>query len=344
MGVQKLYQESRDAGNSYRNTYHQGLEALLLQLQEQARENCARYHNEINHQPERFRDRIRKSLGWPLTQQRQVQAEVKKQFVASDDLADIYRLQLQIQPGVWMYGILFLQHAEKPLPIVIAQHGGFGTPELCSSFIDSANYHDMTRRILRKGVHVFCPQLFLWHAQLFGDRLYDRRVMDDELKRVGSSITAIEIDGLQKYLDYLQTLPEIQPEKIGMIGLSYGGFYSMLLTALDTRIQACMSASFFKIARAHKEFSDCTWAGSESCFQDAEVAALVYPRKLWIEVGNQDERFHSKTAQEEFKRLRAIRNEWDGLRFRVFSGVHEFPKEDMGIEFVVQALEDPSVV
>lgn len=340
MDVMTRYTEAGDTGNGYRNLYHQGLDALLQQLQTRAEVQRQMVHKELRTNPERVREKIRQHLGWPLTQPRKTDARVKRQFVASDELADIYRLQLEIQPGLWMYGILFLQHAETPCPLVISQHGGFGTPELCSSFIDSANYNDMTRRILRKGVHVFCPQLFLWHWQFFGAREYDRRAMDDQLKRVGSSMAAIEIDGLQQYLDYLQTLPKVDPQRIGMIGLSYGGFYTMLMTALDLRIKACMSSSFFNNARAHKEFSDCAWKGSETVFQDAEVAALVYPRKLWIAVGDQDELFPCQSAQEEYVRLQTIYNEWNGVRFQIFSGVHEFPKDDEGIAFVVQALRD----
>lgn len=340
MGAPIRYTEAANAGNGYRNVYHQGLNELLCRLQEQAETQRQDIRRMICNEPEAVRKQIRQCLGWPLTRPRQVGAQVKRQFVASDDLVDIYRLQLEIQPGVWMYGILFLQHADKPLPLVIAQHGGFGTPELCSGFIDSANYNDMTRRILEKGVHVFCPQLFLWHWQLFGEQEYDRRGMDDQLKRAGSSITAIEIDGLQQYLDYLQNLPQVDPERTGMIGLSYGGFYTMLLTALDTRIKACMSSSFFNSARAHTEFSDCAWAGSEAVFQDAEVAALVYPRPLWIAVADQDELFPCQSAIEEYDRLRAIYNDWNGVNFQVFSGVHEFPRDDAGIDFVVQTLKD----
>ena len=163
---------------------------------------------------------------------------------------------------------------------------------------------------------------------------------DDRLKRVGSSITAIEIDGLQKYLDYFQTAPQIQPDRIGMIGLSYGGFYTMLLTALDTRIRAAMSACFFNTAQAHDEFSDCFWANSQNCFQDAELAALVYPRRLWIDAADGDELFPCNMAQAELERLKAIRADgWDGLRFRIFKGIHEFPIDDAGIEYVVQALK-----
>lgn len=338
--TQNEYREESGAGNHYRTAYHQGLEALLARLQKQSDGLRKQLHKMLLERPEAFRRQIRQSLGWPLTEKREDVPTVKREYVASDKTTDIYRMQMEIQPGLWMYGILFLRRSEEALPLVISQHGGFGTPELCSSFFDSANYHDMTRRILRRGVHVFCPQLFMWHAELFGNRPYDRRAFDDRLKRVGSSITAIEIDGLQKYLDYFQTAPQIQPDRIGMIGLSYGGFYTMLLTALDTRIRAAMSACFFNTAQAHDEFSDCFWANSQNCFQDAELAALVYPRRLWIDAADGDELFPCNMAQAELERLKAIRADgWDGLRFRIFKGIHEFPIDDAGIEYVVQALK-----
>ena len=339
MEKENLYQEDSACGNPYRSAYHDNLEMLLCHLKERADENRQALHDMIRSRPEKYRNLVRRLLGWPLTEANANAVAVKKEFVASDSLADIYRLQMEIQPGVRMYGILFLHHAGEPLPLVIAQHGGFGTPELCSGFFNSANYHNMSRRILRKGVHVFCPQLFLWHSQLFGDRPYDRRRFDDELKRLGSSITAIEVDGLQKYLNYFQTFPQILPDKIGMIGLSYGGFYSLLTAALDVRIRAVMTACFFNCAEAHVEFSDCAWSNSQNCFQDAEIAALLYPRKLWIEVADQDELFSPKSAAKEYERLQGIyKGAWPGLNFRIFRGVHEFPIDDDGIEFVVRSL------
>lgn len=173
--TQNEYREESGAGNHYRTAYHQGLEALLARLQKQSDGLRKQLHKMLLERPEAFRRQIRQSLGWPLTEKREDVPTVKREYVASDETTDIYRMQMEIQPGLWMYGILFLRRSEEALPLVISQHGGFGTPELCSSFFDSANYHDMTRRILRRGVHVFCPQLFMWHAELFGNRPYDRR-------------------------------------------------------------------------------------------------------------------------------------------------------------------------
>ncbi len=98
-----------------------------------------------------------------------------------------------------MYGILFVRGKDHKRPLVIAQHGGLGTPEMCSGFFDSENYNDMTRRILQKGVNVFCPQLYLWDQQRFGRGTPDRTSLDNSLKHMGSSIAAVELDGLAIY-------------------------------------------------------------------------------------------------------------------------------------------------
>ena len=162
------------------------------------------------------------------------------------------------------------------------------------------------------------------------------RDLADQCERFEKKLYDLELTRMVS----IQTAPQIQPDRIGMIGLSYGGFYTMLLTALDTRIRAAMSACFFNTAQAHDEFSDCFWANSQNCFQDAELAALVYPRRLWIDAADGDELFPCNMARAELERLKAIRADgWDGLRFRIFKGVHEFPIDDTGIEYVVQALK-----
>ena len=213
---------------------------------------------------------------------------------------------------------------------------------MVSGFFDYENYNDMTRRILRKGVHVFCPQLFIWKEPRFGSSPYDHLAMDHAFKYHGGSLVAVEIDGLQKWIDYLQTLPEILPEKIGMIGLSYGGFYTLHVTALDMRIKAALCSCFFNSDRSpYTDFCDMRWFNSANVFKDAEVAGLICPRKLWLQFGDNDALFRYEWAEKELNQVREFyQDNRENLRFEVFSGVHEFGKEDAGIDFVVGALRE----
>ncbi|MDD6883513.1 MAG: dienelactone hydrolase family protein [Eubacteriales bacterium] len=338
-GMLQDYFEDPKVGNAYRETYLAGLDSLLHLLERESTEKRKILHEELLKNPEGFRIRIRNTLGWPLVEEKLSILESRREFIVSDRMADIYRVQIQTFPGVWMYGILFLRRSKKPLPCVICQHGRGGTPELCSSFYPCYNYNDFARRTLDKGVHVFCPQMLLWDAQKYGCKAYDRNNIDSLLKQKGSSIAAIEVDGLIKWLDYLQTLPEILGDSIGMIGLSFGGFYTLLFSALDTRINAAMTSCFFNGFRVHARFTDSSWFSSETQFGDAELAALVSPRKLWIHIGKNDQILDSNGALKEYRYLLdSFPERCRHIHFEVTDDSHAFPLNDDGIHFVVGAL------
>ncbi len=334
-----MYQEKEAAGNGYREEYRQGLESLLVRLQAQAQQKRKALYPELLGDPDAFRRRVRQAFGWPLTQPHESALDVKTRLVAEEAGVQILRVQLEVQPGLWMYGIFFRRDCDTPLPAVIAQHGGLGTPEMVSSFFDSDNYHNMARRILDQGVHVFCPQLLLWDTKRFSQGGADmRNAFDSHLKQVGSSITALEIDGLQKCIDYLCSQPQVDGQRIGMIGLSYGGFFTLHTAALDKRIKAAMCSCFFN-DRIRYNWLDWVWQDSANTFLDAEIAALVCPRKLWIQVTNEDHLFALETAQKEFARLQSF-CDWEDLHFEAIPGDHEFGQGDDGIAFVVNALKE----
>lgn len=335
---EQYYYEREKYGNGYRKTYQEGLSHLLKSLREGAQKKRDSFMREVQAQPEHFREIVRQTLGWPLTEERRVPAQSEMHFVAKDALAAIYRVQLEIQPDVWMYGILFLKDKTKKRALVISQHGGLGTPEMCSGFFDSENYNDMTRRILQKDVNVFCPQLFLWDQKRFGMLPSDRLAFDNSLKHMGSSVAAVELDGLMKYIDWLSDLDWVDGERIGMIGLSYGGFYTLYLAALDVRIKAAVSSCYFN-DKTHYNFNDWSWFNSANMFEDAEIATLVFPRKLWIQVADNDELFQVSSAEKEFMRLKSFNEKADkSLHLEVFPGVHEFSRSNAGIDFVIDEL------
>ena len=153
---------------------------------------------------------------------------------------------------------------------------------------------------------------------------------------MGSSITAIEVYGITRILDYFEAQDYVST--MGMVGLSYGGFYTLFTAALDTRILSAASCSFFN-TRDRFGWSDWVWQNSAEKFDDAEIACLVYPRRLWLGVGNADELFEAKYAEESFKKLealcRTVGTDW--VKLTVFDGKHEFYRNDTPI---LQLIED----
>lgn len=223
---------------------------------------------------------------------------------------------------------MFVTDENEKRPLVISQHGGLGSPELCSSFDDSSNYNNMTRRILEQKVNVFAPQTLLWKAERTEELKYNRPEIDTALQQVVSSITAVEIYSIIKTLNYLCEKPYIDEDRIGMVALSYRGFYTLYTAAADKRIKSTLSCSHFN-DRIKYNWKDRVWFDSASKFLDAEVALLACPRKLQIFVEDNDELFDPETAQKEYDRIKQYdkdADEW--ISFKIFVGVHEFYHHD----------------
>jgi len=167
----KLHTEPRESGNVYSATYIAQIKNLIALRRAKSittrKESFAPDFTSVGDYEssvETLRAQFREILGFPLVETPLVphQPDANQIFVASDDLGEIYRLQIEAFPGYEMYGLLFLPLANKKHSLVISQHRGMGTPELTADFFGSANYNDMTGHLLWRGYAVFAPQLFVW--------------------------------------------------------------------------------------------------------------------------------------------------------------------------------------
>lgn len=289
-----------------------------------------------------YRRKLREMLGWPLAGGEArggvPKAVVKK--IGEDSLGQISRVWIETLPGVHTYGLFVRPHGRGRFPFVIAQHGGQGTPELCSGFFGSANYNDMTRRMLRRGIAVFAPQLLLWNPESFGPK-HEKDEIDKRLKQSGGSLAALELYRIIRAIDYFTARRDIDGRRTGMIGLSYGGFYTLFAAALDPRIKVAISSCFFNDRKVYA-FADWSWFGSANCFLDAEVGALVCPRPLYIEIGKKDELFDVRKARPHARRLQATYKRLGiAARFcyKEHEGGHELDKAEDGMDFLCRHLE-----
>lgn len=292
-----------------------------------------------------YRRQLGRLLGRPLDGLSAVRTppQAKAALAARSEAGAMYRLTVQADAQLSLYGLLFIPNGNGPFPLVLAQHGGSGTPELCAGLYGPSNYNGIVRRFVERGCAVFAPQLHLWAPGQGPEK--ERKTFDARLKQLGSSIAAVEIYKLMRALDYLETRADIDASRIAMAGLSYGGFYTLFTSALDVRIKAAYTSCFFN-HRFVYDWSDWTWFDAGRQFLDAEVAGLVCPRPLFIELGLQDELFDPVHARGEAERVRSFYERLglsDRLRYKEFQGGHEFATDDEGVEFLCACLRSDFV-
>lgn len=98
-------------------------------------------------------------------------------------------------------------------------------------------------------------------------------------------------------LDYLETRPEVDRNRLGIMGLSYGGTVSAFTAAADTRVKATDIICFIN---PWGEFGIKQWlnlCGSQVLpdvyrwFDTDDIAGLIAPRPLLLEMGIYDDCF-----------------------------------------------------
>lgn len=334
------YKESPETGNAYRKDYLDGIDKLIERKYEEGEKARRELLKDIINQPEKHREGFKEMLGWPLTGKSNLSYEVKKEFVTEDKGVKIYRVQTIILGGLPMYGMLFISDESADTPMIIANHGGLGAPELCGGLLEigTINYNNMVERILKYKVNIYAPQYLNWSTERFKvaeenmERRADygfRQLRDVQLQQLGGSITAVEIFGVMRSIDYLIESGICREDRIGMTGLSYGGFYTLFLAAIDTRIRACVSFCFYSDMKSKISFRDWVWKNAANTYFDSEILALVHPRKIDIYMGDKDELFNFEISKKEFARFKEVLgSDADFASHTIFDGTHEVAKED----------------
>lgn len=345
----KIWTETPDFADPYRQAYLSGIEEYIARMNRECAQARRTYFcpEKLKKDQERYRREYLQMLGLDTF----LNAGTPKAnlvYVGQDDSCDIYRLTVELTEEIPFYSLLMIpKSVTGPVPLVIAQHGGGGTPELCCDMYGKNNYNRMARRILERGAAVLAPQLLLWsQTEIPTQRAhpipYNRQNVDRDLKRFGTSITAMEIAGIQRSLDYVSTLDRIDPERIAMIGLSYGGYFTLHTMAADTRIKAGYCAGVFN-DRDTRCFGDWGYRGSAMLFQDAEVAALCAPRKLFVQVGKADPVFDYRNSLPEAEQAASYYAALgcpENFHFDLWEGGHTVSTEDTGYDFLFDALAE----
>ena len=289
-----------------------------------------------------FRQAFCTSIGYPPPGTVPTTAATFDQ-IGEDRIGTYHRARIPVLPGVHAEGIYIVPKGlTGKAPLIISMHGGGGSPEV-ALFRGGANYHDMVRGGVKRGYVVFAPQ-HLFSAVGFPNDIRQR--IDDRMRLVGTSLTAVEIAKITRSLDVLLTRPEVDPTRVGMVGLSYGGYYALVTPALDTRIKVSVCSCYYGVQEGRYERDELSVPGDFkfpnrfTLFRDSDIVALICPRALQIQAGSKDGIDHreaGKLLAPQSARYYQKLGQPERFQHLVFEGGHEFHDESAW-EFVKQHL------
>ena len=141
-----------------------------------------------------------------------------------------HEVVLDVFDGVSAYGVLLMpkdiKGPDDKRPVVVCQHGLEGRPT--DTFLDDHRaYHDFAGKLAERGFITFCPQ----NIYIFKDRF---RTLQRKSYPLGTTLFSIIVPQHQQIVNWLKTQPNVDGDRIGFYGLSYGGKSAMRIPALVT--------------------------------------------------------------------------------------------------------------
>jgi len=182
----------------------------------------------------------------------------------------VENVALEILPGVYTTGSIYRPRPLKEEhPIIIMPNGHFGQ----GRYRESQQIRSAT--LAKMGAVVVGYDLFAWGESLLQFESNDHRL--------SIAHTIQTWNGIQ-WIDYLTSLKETAPERVGITGGSGGGSQTMLLTAIEDRIKVSaptvMVSSHFSGGCPCESGKPIHLCGRGT--NNAEIAAMTAPRPLLI--------------------------------------------------------------
>jgi dienelactone hydrolase len=200
-----------------------------------------------------------------------------------------------------------------------------------------AHNYDYARQFARMGFVTLAPD-----ARGFGERAEGLENPETECIVPGlvSLFLGIPIAGQRlsddlSAVDYLTSLPGVDPARIGCVGLSEGGKRTLYLAAMADRIKSAVISGYFStLTGAIREWSRlenwdiCNYVPGLLRYADyPDLAALIAPRPLLIEYGTEDELYDRDAVNEALERTSSIyaaQGAADHFDTDIFSGGHKW--------------------
>jgi cephalosporin-C deacetylase-like acetyl esterase len=240
-----------------------------------------------------YRRQLLEMLGLdPLPERTELKATVTGS-VEHDEFV-VEKVYFQSRPGLYVTGNLYLpKEREGPAPAILYVCGHGPSKKDGISFGNKVSYQHHGGWFARNGyvcLTIDTLQMGEIEGIHHGTYRYD---MWWWLNR-GYTPAGVEAWNCVRALDYLQTRPEVDPERFGVTGRSGGGAYSWWIAAIDERIKAAVPVAGITDLENHvvdgcvEGHCDCMYMVNTYRWDYPLVAALVAPRPLLLSNTDRD--------------------------------------------------------
>ena len=250
-----------------------------------------------------IRQHILVSLGlWPLPEKTPLNAEVFGRI--EQDGYRVEKVYFESLPGFFVCGNLYRPLGRKgPFPGVASPHGHWRNGRLENS--DMGSIPGRCINLARQGHVVFSYDMA---GYLDSDQIVHRGYGGFRADLWGIGVMGLQLWNSIRVLDFLCSLQEVDPDRMGCTGASGGGTQTFMLAAVDDRVKV---AAPVNMVSAHMQ-GGCTCENHAHLRLDInniEIAATMAPRPLFLVSATGD--WTVNTPELEYPAIREIYRLYD---------------------------------
>jgi hypothetical protein len=209
----------------------------------------------------------------------------------------VSKVYFESLPGFYVTGNLYRPAGDGPFPAVLSPHGHWTYGRLENSALMSGPGRAIT--LARQGFVVFMYDMVGYN---------DSRQLPHTFGGRRENLWGLSLSGLQLWngirsLDFLESLPYVRKDAIGMTGESGGGSQTFLLAAADPRVAVAVPVNMISLHMQGGCLCENT-PGLRLDTNNVEIAATIAPRPLLMISATGD--WTAETLEAEYPAVRAI--------------------------------------
>ncbi len=213
----------------------------------------------------------------------------------------VENIAIQTMPGFWLAGNLYRPlNATGKVPAILHPHGHWDNGRLENT--DNCASPALASALARGGAIVFAIDMVGYNDTLQLPHKFGQE-KKEQLWNFGP--LSIQLWNSIRAVDYLLSLPEVDPERLGMTGASGGGSQTFLLAAVDDRIRAAAPVNM--VSFIMQGGCECeNTSGLRIGTNNVEIASITAPRPMLMVSATGD--WTRNMLEEEFPAVRSVYN------------------------------------